>query len=198
MRWPVYISASGVHCDTPVAPWIWIAWSMIWHTRSGTIALTALTHTRASALPIRSIALAAFSTIRRIASISMRARDTISVFLPRAMIGLPNASRLEPALDHQLERLLGRADRAHAVVDAARAEAQLADLEAAALAEEDVLLRHPHVGEPEVHVAVRRVVVAEHVIGPTISTPGVSIGTRICDCCRCGGARRGWSGPCRS
>ena len=68
-----YMSASGVHCETPVAPWIWIAWSMIWQTRSGTIALTALTHTRASALPSTSIALAAFSTISRIASISMRA-----------------------------------------------------------------------------------------------------------------------------
>ena len=49
------------------------------------------------------------------------------------------------------------------MVDAAGAEAQLRDLEAASLAEEDVLLRHAHVREPDVHVAVRRVVVAEHV-----------------------------------
>ena len=70
---------------------------------------------------------------------------------------------VEAAADHQLERPLGRADRAHAVVDAARAEADLGDLEAAALAEQHVLLRHAHVGEAQVHVAVRRVVVAEHV-----------------------------------
>ena len=66
-------SASGVHCEMPVAPCIWIAWSMIRQTRSGTMALTMLTQTRASWLPSTSIALAAFSTIRRIASISMRA-----------------------------------------------------------------------------------------------------------------------------
>src|SRR5476649_843260 len=62
----------------PVAPWICIAWSMIRQTFSGTIAFTMLTQTRASRLPSTSIALAAFSTISRIASISMRARDTSS------------------------------------------------------------------------------------------------------------------------
>ena len=41
----------------------------------------------------------------------------------------------------------------------------------------------------EVHVAARRVVVAEHVSSvPTISRPGVPIGTRICDCWNCGEA----------
>ena len=44
----VYIAASGVHCETPVAPCIWIAWSMISHTRSGTMALTMWIQTRAS------------------------------------------------------------------------------------------------------------------------------------------------------
>jgi hypothetical protein len=37
-------------------------------------------------------------------------------------------------------------------------------------------------------VAVRRVVVAEHVHRAEDLDPGVSIGTRICDCCLCGGA----------
>ena len=90
--------ASGVHCETPVAPWTWIASSMIWHTRIGTIALTALTHTRASALPSSSIALAAVSTIRRIDSISIRALAITSTFLPRLAIRLPNASRVSPRL----------------------------------------------------------------------------------------------------
>jgi hypothetical protein len=52
-------------------------------------------------------------------------------------IVLPKAVRAG-ALAHQLERALGRADRAHAVVDAAGAEAALGDLEAAAFAEQDV------------------------------------------------------------
>ena len=115
-----------------------MASSMISHTRTGTIAFTALTHTRASALPMMSMALAARSTISRMASISMRALAMTSVFLPRRASGLPNASRLRPRRDHQLEGPLGRADRAHAVVDAARAEAHLGDLEAAALAEQHV------------------------------------------------------------
>ena len=32
--------ASGLQCEMPVAPCIWIAWSMIWEMRSGTIAFT--------------------------------------------------------------------------------------------------------------------------------------------------------------
>ena len=76
-------------------------------------------------------------------------------------IALPNATRVE-ALAHQLERALGAADRAHAVMDAARAEAALGDLEAAAFAQQDVRDRHPHVLEHHFHVAVRRIVVAEH------------------------------------
>ena len=160
------MSASGVHCDTPVAPWIWIALSMISHTRIGTIALTALTHTRASALPSSSIALAAVSTIRRIDSISMRAWAIICTLPPE--VAEPLAERLagEAALGHQLDRPLGRADRTHAVMDAARAEAHLGDLEPAALTEQHVLVRHAHVVEPDVHVPVRRVVLAEHVHRP--------------------------------
>ena len=158
--------ASGVHCDTPVAPWIWIASSMISHTRLGTIAFTALTHTRASALPMRSIALAAFSTMRRIASISMRALATTSVFLPSEMIGLPNASRLRPRVT------ISSSARSAAPIERMQwwmrpgPRRSWRDLEAAALAEEDVVLRHAHVGEAEVHVAVGRVVVAEHVHRP--------------------------------
>src|SRR3546814_17545635 len=56
------------------------------------------------------------------------------------------------AADHQLERPLALADGSHAVVDAAGAEAHLADLEAAALAQQHVRFGHPPVGEPDVHV----------------------------------------------
>ena len=65
-------------------------------------------------------------------------------------------------LDHLLQRHFGHADGAHAVVDAARAQAALRDLEAAAFAEQQVLDRHAHVLEQHLGVAVRRVVVAEH------------------------------------
>ena len=137
---------------------------MILQTCSGTMALTMWIQTRASRLPSTSIALAAFSTIRRMASISIRARLTISRLPPSWMIGLPNATRGHAAGDHQVQRLLGRADGAHAVVDAARAQAQLANLEAAALAQQHVLRRHAGVVEADVHVAVRRVGIAEHLL----------------------------------
>ena len=61
-----------------------------------------------------------------------------------------------------LERALGDADGAHAVMDAARPEAALRDLEAAAFAEDHVLDRHLHVLELDFAVTVRRVVIAEH------------------------------------
>ena len=62
---------------------------------------------------------------------------------------------------HQLEGPLGHADAAHAVVDAARAEAGLGDGEAAALLAEQVGDGHPHVVEADLAVALRSVV-AEH------------------------------------
>ena len=48
------------------------------------------------------------------------------------------------------------------MVNAARAEAALGDLEAATFAEQQIAHRHAHVLQPHFHVAVRRVVVAEH------------------------------------
>jgi len=52
------------------------------------------------------------------------------------------------------------ADRAHAMVDAAGSEPPLGDLEAAALAKDQIRLRHPNVREPDMHMAVRGVVFA--------------------------------------
>jgi hypothetical protein len=51
--------------------------------------------------------------------------------------GLPKATLLQ-AVAHHLQRALGGADGAHAVVDAPRPEPALRDLEAAALAQQDV------------------------------------------------------------
>ena len=64
-------------------------------------------------------------------------------------------------LAHHLQRRLGHADGAHAVVDAARAETALRDLEAAAFAQQDVLDRHANVVEHDLGVAEGRVVHAE-------------------------------------
>ena len=65
--------------------------------------------------------------------------------------------------DHGLERALRHPDRAHAVVDPARAEATLRDLKAAALAEDEVGHGHAHVEQRDLAMAVRRVVVSEDV-----------------------------------
>src|SRR5690606_16231692 len=94
VRCCMYVSESGDQWLTPVAPWICMAWSMIWQHFSGTMALAIETQMRASLLPRTSMALAAFSTIIRIASMSMRARETVSMFLPRSMMRRPNASRV--------------------------------------------------------------------------------------------------------
>ena len=62
---------------------------------------------------------------------------------------------------HQLQRALGDADEAHAVVNPAGPEASLRDLEAAALAEQHVRRRHPHVVEHDLGMPVRGIVEAE-------------------------------------
>ena len=76
------------------------------------------------------------------------------------------------ALAQQAQGFFRRADGAHAVVDAARAEASLGYLETAAGAEDDIVLRHPHIVEALVHMAVGRIVHGKHVHGPDIFKAG--------------------------
>ena len=76
--------------------------------------------------------------------------------------GLAECHARRGALAHQFERALGQADQAHAVVDPARPEPALCDLETAPLAQQDAGNRHPHILEVHLDVAMRRVVVAEH------------------------------------
>ena len=102
------------------------------------------------------------STSQRAWSIKMRDSAMRSSVTPCSAIGLPNATRASARATHKLERALGQTDQPHAVMDAPGTEAPLRDLEAAALAEQDVLRRHAHVLEVDLAVAVRRVVVAEH------------------------------------
>ena len=61
----------------------------------------------------------------------------------------------------QLQRALGGADQAHAVVHATRAQPPLGDFEAATLTQQDILQRHAHVPELDFRVSQRGVVVAQ-------------------------------------
>ena len=99
----------------------------------------------AALLPTVSIRWAVRSTYSRAMSISMRDSAIQSWIRPFWATDVPNVVRSQRAVDHEPERPLGDADRAHAVVDAARAEAGLGDGEAAALLAEQVVGRHPHV-----------------------------------------------------
>ena len=84
-----------------------------------------------------------------------------------AELGQRLAERLagQRAPAHQLQRPLGLADGAHAVVDAARPQSTLRHLEAAAATEDQVVIGHSHVLEADMHVAVRGVVAAVDVHG---------------------------------
>src|SRR5262249_11154966 len=68
----------------------------------------------------------------------------------------------EATSHHHVERLFGLADRTHAVMNAAGPKPDLRDLEAPAFAKQDVLLRHAHIVEADVHVPTWRVIMAEH------------------------------------
>src|SRR5262249_61329400 len=70
-------------------------------------------------------------------------------------------ARRQP-LHHLLQRLLGLADGAHAVMDAAGTEPALRDLEAPALAEQDVAGGNADVFEQYLGGAGRRIIEAEH------------------------------------
>ena len=62
----------------------------------------------------------------------------------------------------RFKRTLGLSDRPHTVMDAARTEAALGNLETAALAKQHVLLGYPHVGELHLTMTMRRIVIAEN------------------------------------
>ena len=173
---------------TPAPPWAWMARSITRSAMLGATTLIIAISGAAALLPTVSIRCAAFSVSSRACSISMRESAMSARIVPCSASGLPKATReLDPPA-HRLQRALGQADQPHAVVDAPRPEPALGDLEAPPLAEEDVRRRHADVLEEDLGVAVRGVVVAEHGQHRLTVTPGASIGTRIIDCCWCGGA----------
>src|SRR5258708_7369041 len=75
--------------------------------------------------------------------------------------GAAEGAAADGPLAHFLQRALGDADQPHAMMDAARAEPALSNLEATAFAQQDVRRRHPHILEHDLGVAVRRIVIAE-------------------------------------
>ena len=64
-------------------------------------------------------------------------------------------------LTGQFQRALGGANQAHAVVDAARAQAPLGNFEAAPRAQQHIAGGHPHILEQDFRVAQRRVVITQ-------------------------------------
>ena len=143
-------------------PNAWIASSMIFSAMIGAATLIIAISPCAALLPARSIMSAALRHSRRVISMSMRALAIRSSHTPCSAMRLAERDARHQPLHHRLERFLGGADRAHAMVDAARPEPPLRDLEAPALAEQHVRRRHAHVVELDLHVPVRRVVIAEH------------------------------------
>ena len=187
VRIEAYMRASGVCCDTPSAPCIWIAWSMILQTRSGTMALTMWIQMRASWLPRTSIALAAFSTIRRMASISMRARLMISILPPSWTSGLPNASRVRPRVTirssafsaepmARMQWWIRPGPRRSWLISKPRpSPSSMFSFGTRTLSKMMCMWPCGASGSPNT------------CCGPMIFTPGASVGTRICDWRRFGG-----------
>ena len=108
-------------CDTPPPPCAWIARSITNVATSAAATLIAEISTRAPRLPTVSISQAVLSTSSRACSILMRDSEIQRCTTPWSMIGRPKVERERRALAHHLERPLGHPDRAHRVVDAARA-----------------------------------------------------------------------------
>ena len=94
-------------------------------------------------------------------NVDARFRDAL---LPHRLLDdlLAEGSARRQPLDHLLQRFLGLADGAHTVMDTARTETALRDLEATAFAKQQVARRNAHVLEQHLRVAVRRIVIAEH------------------------------------
>ena len=116
----------------------------------------------AALLPTLSIMSAAFRQSSRVISMSMRASAMRCSHTECSASFLPKATRDRSRLDIFSSATSAAPMRAHAMMDAAGPEAALGDLEAAALAEQEVADRHAHVLKQHLGVAVRRVVIAEH------------------------------------
>jgi DNA-binding transcriptional LysR family regulator len=145
----------------PPPPCAWMAQSITWHAMLGAATLIIAISLAAALLPTVSIICAALSTRKRAWSMSMRASAMRSRVTPCSATG-GRRPRATGCACTSGPAPLGQADQAHAVVNAARSQAALGDLEAAALAQQDVGDRHAHILEHGFGMAMRRIVEAEH------------------------------------
>ena len=72
---------------------------------------------------------------------------------------------LKRTFAHQLQRNLRLPDRPHAMMYPPRSEPALRNFKAPPLAQQHVLGRHTHVGKLDMHMSMRRVIVAKHLHG---------------------------------
>ena len=128
MRLNRHIPASGVSSDMPSAPWVWIARSSTSMTTFAATTLIIEISWRAARLPAVSIFHAACSVEAGLVGLHPRLGDEV---LDELLVGELAAERLAlvGAVAHHLDRALGGADRAHAVVDPPGPEPVLGDHE---------------------------------------------------------------------
>ena len=145
-------------------------------TVRGTITLAAAIRCRAALLPSLSTAYAARWQSARAASSSIRLSAIRSRTADCSASVLPNAVRDLERSTISCERPLAGAERAHHVVDAARAEPGLGVGEAAALLAEQVGQRDADVVELDQAVAVVVVAAEDRVVAHDLDARGVASG----------------------
>ncbi len=179
------MAASGKSSQTPPPPWAWMARSTTRSAMFGAITLMAEISIRAPLLPTVSISQAAFSVSSRAWSISMRQSAIHSWITPCSASVLPNATR------PRTRRHISSSARSAMPMQRMQWWMRPGPSRAWAMANpppsSPSRLRHRHTDVLEEQLAVAlAVLVAEHRQGAHVGQPGVSIGTRIIDCCRCG------------
>ena len=190
---PAYDAASGKSWDSPPAPCTWIALSRISWTTFGVAILIAWISVCAPRLPTVSISQAVLSTSSRSCSTATRDSAIQSRTTPCSASGLPKATR--PSARSHISSM------ARSATPIARMQWWIrpgpsrawAMAKPVALLADQVRRRHPDVLEARARRGrrARGRRTRSTVIGrDRPSSPGVSRGTRIIDCCRCRAAVR--------
>ena len=105
-------------------------------------------------------------------NLDLRARNRLHVL---AQINDLFAKRdtVQTAIDHQIQRLFRLPDRTHAVVNTTRSKTHLRNFKTLAFAPKNAVFRHAHIGESNVHMAVRCIVMTKHMHGSKDFNTGV-------------------------
>ena len=150
---------------------------MILSAMFGAATLMAAISVRASLLPTVSIMCAALRVRSRTISIVDTSLGDPVLDIRVVTDGLPEGDAGGCALAHQFQCALGHSDCTHAVVDAAGAEAGLADRESFTLTGENVLGRDAHVLESDLAVSFAVLVAENRQVAQDRGRRGASIGT---------------------